>query len=178
EARIHRKPVDQVHFHEVGAVDAVVDIVGSALLLHDLDVTEVWASPVATGTGLVRSEHGMLPVPAPAVVELLGGVPIYSGGVAAELTTPTGAAILAASAGRFTELPPMPVAAPGAGRARRGRARRRLVRPGPHEEGPARHPPFGPVRPGHRRGRARAAVARDLNPRRARAARPPAADSS
>ncbi|HEX3212958.1 MAG TPA: LarC family nickel insertion protein, partial [Actinomycetota bacterium] len=64
EARIHRKPVDQVHFHEVGAVDAVVDIVGSALLLHDLEVTEVWASPVATGTGLVRGEHGVLPVPA------------------------------------------------------------------------------------------------------------------
>ena len=72
EARIHRKPVDQVHFHEVGAVDAVVDIVGSAVLLHDLGVAEVWASPVATGTGLVRSEHGMLPVPAPAVLELLG----------------------------------------------------------------------------------------------------------
>ncbi|HEV3503700.1 MAG TPA: LarC family nickel insertion protein, partial [Actinomycetes bacterium] len=97
------------------AVDAIVDIVGSALLLHDLGVTEVWASPVATGTGLHRSEHGVLPVPAPAVVELLRGVPVYSGGVAAELTTPTGAAILAASAGRFTDLPPMRVAATGYG---------------------------------------------------------------
>ena len=115
EARIHRKPVDQVHFHEVGAVDAVVDIVGSAVLLHDLGVAEVWASPVATGTGLVRTEHGMLPVPAPAVLELLGEVPIYSGGVTAELTTPTGAAILAASASRFTDLPPMRVAATGYG---------------------------------------------------------------
>jgi pyridinium-3,5-bisthiocarboxylic acid mononucleotide nickel chelatase len=115
EARIHRKPVDQVHFHEVGAVDAVVDVVGSALLLHDLGVDEVWASPVATGTGLVRGDHGVLPVPAPAVVELLREVPIYSGGVAAELTTPTGAAILAASAGRFTDLPPMRVAATGYG---------------------------------------------------------------
>jgi pyridinium-3,5-bisthiocarboxylic acid mononucleotide nickel chelatase len=115
EARIHRKPVDQVHFHEVGAVDAVVDIVGSALLLHQLGVTEVWASPVATGTGLVRSEHGVLPVPVPAVLELLQDVPIYSGGVAAELTTPTGAAILAATAGRYTDLPPMRVAATGYG---------------------------------------------------------------
>jgi pyridinium-3,5-bisthiocarboxylic acid mononucleotide nickel chelatase len=115
EARIHRKPVDQVHFHEVGAVDAVVDVVGSALLLDDLGVAEVWASPVATGTGLVRGDHGVLPVPAPAVLELLRGVPIYSGGVAAELTTPTGAAILAASAARFTELPPMRVAAVGYG---------------------------------------------------------------
>jgi uncharacterized protein (TIGR00299 family) protein len=115
EALIHRKPVDQVHFHEVGAVDAVVDVVGSALLLHDLGVTEVWASAVATGTGLVRGEHGMLPVPAPAVLELLRGVPIYSGGVTAELTTPTGAAILAATAGHFAELPPMRVAAVGYG---------------------------------------------------------------
>jgi uncharacterized protein (TIGR00299 family) protein len=115
EARVHRKPVDQVHFHEVGAVDAVVDIVGSTLLLHDLGVTEVWASPVATGTGLVRTDHGMLPVPAPAVLELLQDVPIYSGGVAAELTTPTGAAIVAASAGRFTDLPPMRVTAVGYG---------------------------------------------------------------
>jgi pyridinium-3,5-bisthiocarboxylic acid mononucleotide nickel chelatase len=115
EARIHRKPVDQVHFHEVGATDAVVDVVGSALLLDDLGVAEVWASPVATGTGMVRGEHGVLPVPAPAVLELLQGVPIYSGGVAAELTTPTGAAILAAAAGRFTELPPMRVAAVGYG---------------------------------------------------------------
>jgi uncharacterized protein (TIGR00299 family) protein len=115
EARIHRKPVDQVHFHEIGAVDAVVDVVGSALLLHDLGVTELWASPVATGTGMVRSEHGVLPVPAPAVLELLQGVPIYSGGITAELTTPTGAAILAARVGRFTELPPMRVAAVGYG---------------------------------------------------------------
>jgi pyridinium-3,5-bisthiocarboxylic acid mononucleotide nickel chelatase len=115
EARIHRKPVDQVHFHEVGAVDAVVDVVGAALLLDQLGVTEAWASPVATGTGLHRGDHGVLPVPAPAVVELLRDVPIYSGGVAAELTTPTGAAILAATASRFTDLPPMRVAATGYG---------------------------------------------------------------
>src|SRR5215211_8906064 len=113
EARVHRKPVEQVHFHEVGAVDAVVDIVGSALLLHDLGVTEVWASPVATGTGLVRSEHGVLPVPAPAVLELLQDVPIYSGGVAAELTTPTGAATRAAGAPRFPARPARGVTAAG-----------------------------------------------------------------
>ena len=87
----------------------------STLLLHELGVTELWASPVATGTGLVRGEHGMLPVPAPAVVELLQDVPIYSGGVAAELTTPTGAAILAAVAARFTDLPPMRVLTTGYG---------------------------------------------------------------
>jgi uncharacterized protein (TIGR00299 family) protein len=115
EGRVHRKPADQVHFHEVGAVDAVVDVVGVALLLHQLGVEQVWASPVATGTGMVRGEHGVLPVPAPAVLELLRGAPLYSGGVPAELTTPTGAAILAASAARFGELPPMRVAATGYG---------------------------------------------------------------
>ena len=115
EASVHRKPVDEVHFHEVGAVDAVVDVVGAALLLHDLGVTEVWASPVATGSGLQRGGHGALPVPVPAVLELLRGAPVHAGGVAAELTTPTGAAILAASATRFAELPPMRVARVGHG---------------------------------------------------------------
>jgi pyridinium-3,5-bisthiocarboxylic acid mononucleotide nickel chelatase len=115
EARVHRRPPEEVHFHEVGAVDAVVDVVGAALLLHDLGVTEVWASPVATGSGLQRGEHGVLPVPAPAVLELLRGAPVHAGGVAAELTTPTGAAILAASATRFGELPPMRVARVGHG---------------------------------------------------------------
>jgi pyridinium-3,5-bisthiocarboxylic acid mononucleotide nickel chelatase len=115
EARVHRMPADEVHFHEVGAVDAVVDVVGAALLLHDLGVTEVWASAVATGGGLQRGAHGVLPVPAPAVLELLRGAPIHAGGVAAELTTPTGAAILAASATRFEALPAMRVARVGYG---------------------------------------------------------------
>jgi uncharacterized protein (TIGR00299 family) protein len=115
EGRVHRVPPDRVHLHEVGAVDAVVDVVGAALLLDDLGVAEVWASPVATGSGLARGEHGVLPVPAPAVLELLRGAPVHAGGVAAELTTPTGAAILAASAARFAELPPMRVAATGYG---------------------------------------------------------------
>jgi pyridinium-3,5-bisthiocarboxylic acid mononucleotide nickel chelatase len=115
EARVHRTPADEVHFHEVGAVDAVVDVVGAALLLHDLGVTEVWASPVATGSGLQRGGHGVLPVPAPAVLELLRGVPVHAGGVAAELTTPTGAAILVASATRFADLPPVRMARVGYG---------------------------------------------------------------
>jgi uncharacterized protein (TIGR00299 family) protein len=115
EGRVHRVEPEQVHFHEVGAVDAVVDVVGAALLLHDLGVTEVWASAVATGTGRTRGEHGVLPVPAPAVVELLRGAPLYAGGVEAELTTPTGAAILAASARRFAELPALRLARIGYG---------------------------------------------------------------
>jgi uncharacterized protein (TIGR00299 family) protein len=115
EGHVHRKPADQIHFHEVGAIDAVVDVVGSALLLDQLGVSEVWASAVATGTGRTRSEHGVLPVPTPAVLELLRGVPIYSGGVPAELTTPTGAAILAATATRFGALPDMRVERVGYG---------------------------------------------------------------
>ena len=115
EGRVHRVAPEEIHFHEVGAVDAVVDVVGAALLLHDLGVGEVWASPVATGRGLVRSEHGVLPVPAPAVLELLRGAPLHAGGVEAELTTPTGAAILAASVSRFGELPPLRLARVGYG---------------------------------------------------------------
>ena len=115
EGRVHRVPPELVHFHEVGAVDAMVDVVGAALLLEDLAVEEVWASPVATGSGRVRGEHGVLPVPAPAVLELLRGAPLHAGGVQAELTTPTGAAILAASAGRYGEMPPLRVARVGYG---------------------------------------------------------------
>jgi len=115
EGRVHRVAPEAIQFHEVGAVDAVVDVVGAALLLHDLGVTEVWASPVATGTGLVHGEHGVLPVPAPAVLELLRGAPLHAGGVEAELTTPTGAAILAASVSRFAELPPLRLARVGYG---------------------------------------------------------------
>lgn len=115
EARVHRVPPDEVQFHEVGAVDALVDVVGTALLLHDLGVTEAWASPVATGGGRTRGAHGPLPVPAPAVLELLRGVPLHAGGVPVELTTPTGAAILAAGVARFAELPPLRVARVGYG---------------------------------------------------------------
>ncbi|HEX6678916.1 MAG TPA: nickel pincer cofactor biosynthesis protein LarC [Actinomycetes bacterium] len=115
EGRVHRVAPDQVHFHEVGAVDALVDVVGTALLLHDLGVEEAWASPVATGGGRTRGAHGPLPVPAPAVLELLRGAPLHGGGVPVELTTPTGAAILAASVATFAELPPLRVARVGYG---------------------------------------------------------------
>jgi hypothetical protein len=115
EGRVHRVPPDRVHFHEVGAIDALVDVVGTALLLHDLGVREAWASPVPTGSGRTRGAHGPLPVPAPAVLELLRGVPLHGGGVPVELTTPTGAAILAAGVTRFAELPPLRVARVGYG---------------------------------------------------------------
>src|SRR5438067_6871216 len=87
EARVHRKEVDLVTFHEVGAIDSIVDIAGTALGLSMLGVERVFASPVPTGFGMMRTEHGALPIPGPAVVELLRGVPVYSRGVPAELVT-------------------------------------------------------------------------------------------
>ncbi|MBC8544767.1 nickel pincer cofactor biosynthesis protein LarC [Bianquea renquensis] len=107
EAKIHGKPVEQVHFHEVGAVDSIVDIVGCAICIDLLGVDEIYASPVHTGTGFVQCQHGWLPVPAPATLELLKGKPIYSKGIEHELVTPTGAAILVTLAADFGPVPDM-----------------------------------------------------------------------
>ena len=115
EGRLHRRPASQVHFHEVGGVDAIIDVVGTCAALEVLGVDTVWSSAVATGTGMVRSAHGMLPVPAPAVVELLRGAPTYGRDVPYELTTPTGAAILAATVSGWGPLPAMQVDAAGFG---------------------------------------------------------------
>src|SRR4051794_11502284 len=115
EGRLHRRPPEQVHFHEVGALDAIIDIVGTAAALEVLDVDEVHASPVANGMGMTRSAHGVLPVPAPAVVELLQGAPTYGVDLSVELTTPTGAALLAANAIGWGPMPPMEVRAVGFG---------------------------------------------------------------
>jgi uncharacterized protein (TIGR00299 family) protein len=120
EAMVHRKDLDQVTFHEVGAVDSIVDIVGTALALASLKVDRVFASAVPTGMGMVKTEHGLLPIPAPAVLELLRGAPMYSRNVSVELVTPTGAAILASLVEGFGELPNMRVehVGYGAGSAR------------------------------------------------------------
>lgn len=117
EGALHRRPPEQVHFHEVGGIDALVDVVGTCAALEVLDVGEVWASAVATGTGMVRSAHGLLPNPAPAVVRLLASVRAPTRGldVGVELTTPTGAALLAAIACGFGPLPAMNVTATGFG---------------------------------------------------------------
>jgi uncharacterized protein (TIGR00299 family) protein len=115
EGRLHRRPPAQVHFHEVGGVDAIVDVVGTCAALEVLDVDRVYASAVATGTGMVRSAHGALPNPPPAVVELLRGAPTYGREVSVELTTPTGAALLAALVSGWGPMPPMIVAATGFG---------------------------------------------------------------
>jgi pyridinium-3,5-bisthiocarboxylic acid mononucleotide nickel chelatase len=115
EARVHRREIEQVTFHEVGAVDSIVDITGTALGLTMLGIERVFSSAVPTGMGLVKTDHGMMPIPAPAVVELLRGAPVYSRGVPMELVTPTGAAILAATVEGYGDLPPIRLDASGYG---------------------------------------------------------------
>ncbi|WPC43683.1 nickel pincer cofactor biosynthesis protein LarC [Clostridium sp. JS66] len=102
EAKVHGKDIYEVHFHEVGAIDSIVDIVGAAVCLDYLKVDKIIASPVQVGGGFVKCAHGLMPVPAPATVEILKNVPINVGIVQFETTTPTGAAILAANACEFT----------------------------------------------------------------------------
>ncbi|MBP1736304.1 MAG: hypothetical protein H6Q60_185 [Oscillospiraceae bacterium] len=107
ESRAHGKPVEQIHFHEVGTMDAVADITGVCWLMHELAPERVLASPVHVGSGQVRCAHGILPVPAPAAAYLLQGIPIYGGAVRGELCTPTGAALLKYFVSDFGPLPEM-----------------------------------------------------------------------
>ena len=115
ESELHRRELAQVHFHEVGGIDAIVDVVGVAAALEVLGVDEIASSPVATGMGMVRTAHGLLPNPAPAVVNLLEGAPTYGIDVGVELTTPTGAGILAALATSWGPLPAMTITSSGFG---------------------------------------------------------------
>lgn len=115
EARIHGVPIEKVHFHEVGAVDSIADIAGACIAFDLLGVEEIHCSAINTGSGTVQTEHGILPVPAPATAALLEGKPIYARGPALELTTPTGAAIVATLAKSYGTLPAMRVNAIGYG---------------------------------------------------------------
>jgi uncharacterized protein (TIGR00299 family) protein len=115
EARVHGVPMEKVHFHEVGAVDSIADIVGACLALELLDIGEVRSSPLNLGSGTVTADHGVLPVPAPATAILVQGRPVYSRGPEVELTTPTGAAIVAALAVESGVMPPMRIQAAGYG---------------------------------------------------------------
>lgn len=107
ESKVHGRPVDQIHFHEVGTLDALADVVGVCLLMHLLAPDRVYASSVHVGCGQVKCAHGILPVPAPATALLLAGVPIYGGAIQGELCTPTGAALLTHFVTKFGELPAM-----------------------------------------------------------------------
>jgi pyridinium-3,5-bisthiocarboxylic acid mononucleotide nickel chelatase len=115
EAKIHSTDVESVHFHEVGALDAMVDIVCASMGVEALGIDEIVCSPLNVGGGTVKCAHGTLPVPAPATVELLKGVPVYSSGVQVELVTPTGAAIVKILAKRFAAFPEMKIAKVGYG---------------------------------------------------------------
>jgi uncharacterized protein (TIGR00299 family) protein len=109
EAKAHNKPVNSIHFHEVGEIDAICDIVGCCLLIELLSVENIIVSPICLGNGFVQCAHGLLPVPAPATCNILTGVPVYSGTIQGELCTPTGAAILKYFANRFENMPIMTI---------------------------------------------------------------------
>jgi hypothetical protein len=115
EAKIHNSDIEKVTFHEVGAVDAMVDIICAAVGTEALAVDEIVCSPLNVGGGTVKCAHGVLPVPVPATVELLQGAPVYSSGIQVELVTPTGAAIVKTLAKRFAQFPAMTIEKSGYG---------------------------------------------------------------
>ncbi|MFY0781522.1 LarC family nickel insertion protein [Peribacillus simplex] len=115
EGHIHGLPLEKVHFHEVGAVDSIIDIIGAAILINQLGIESVQSSAIPTGSGHIHIDHGIYPVPAPATLEILKGVPIAANDIRSELTTPTGAAISAVLAETFGSLPAMTVESIGYG---------------------------------------------------------------
>ncbi|NLH46185.1 MAG: nickel pincer cofactor biosynthesis protein LarC [Acholeplasmataceae bacterium] len=105
EAHVHGKPIDEVHFHEVGAIDTIIDIVGSIIALEYLQIEKVYVSRIQTGCGFVQCAHGLMPIPAPATAEILKNIPYYHGNIEKELVTPTGAALMAVLAEPVTDFP-------------------------------------------------------------------------
>ena len=128
ESHVHGVPVEQIHFHEVGTMDAIADVTAVCLLLHRLAPDKIIVSPVHVGDGQVRCAHGILPVPAPATAYLLRGIPIYGGSIAGELCTPTGAALIKHFATEFGEMPVMTVSAIGYGMGKKEFPRANCVR--------------------------------------------------
>jgi uncharacterized protein (TIGR00299 family) protein len=109
EAKIHGKSMQEVHFHELGGLDTIIDVVGAVAGMKYLGIEKVYSSPLPLGKGFVECSHGTLPVPAPATLELLKGVPVYGSNIEAELVTPTGAAIITTLAENFGQMPPMKI---------------------------------------------------------------------
>ena len=128
ESHVHGVPVEQIHFHEVGTMDAIADVTAVCLLLHRLAPDKIVVSPVHVGSGQVRCAHGILPVPAPATAYLLRGIPIYGGSIDGELCTPTGAALLKHFATEFGQMPVMKVQAIGYGMGKKDFPRANCVR--------------------------------------------------
>ncbi|HOJ63010.1 MAG TPA: nickel pincer cofactor biosynthesis protein LarC [Spirochaetota bacterium] len=104
EAKVHKKNIEEIHFHEVGAIDSIIDIVSTAILIDKLNINNVYSSAIPLGNGFIETQHGILPVPAPATAEILKGLPVYSTDIEGELTTPTGAAIVKYLTKEFREL--------------------------------------------------------------------------
>jgi len=115
EAYIHNTDIESIHFHEIGAIDSIIDICGAAVCFHELGITQIISSPLNTGCGNVNTSHGILPVPAPATAEILKGIPVYAGNISAELTTPTGAAIIKHYCKNFSNLPDLKIESIGYG---------------------------------------------------------------
>ena len=128
ESHVHGVPVEQIHFHEVGTMDAIADVTAVCLLLHRLAPDKIVVSPVHVGSGQVRCAHGILPVPAPATAYLLRGIPIYGGEIQGELCTPTGAALVKHFATEFGDMPVMKVHSIGYGMGRKDFPRANCVR--------------------------------------------------
>lgn len=128
EAKVHHSSVEKVHFHEVGAVDSIVDIVGSVLAIEMLEIEEVLFSPLPTGKGFTTCQHGIIPLPAPAVVELLKGYTVYDPGVQGELVTPTGAALVTTLGKQSPGIPEMNIISVGYGAGKKRYSRPNLLR--------------------------------------------------
>lgn len=130
EARVHKTTPDQVHFHEIGAVDAIVDVVGTVLGLQLLGVEVVYVSPLPLGSGFIRCQHGIIPAPAPATLEILSGVnlPVSDAGIKMETVTPTGAALMATLSEGRVGLPTMTIERVGYGAGKREYERPNLLR--------------------------------------------------
>ena len=128
EARVHRTSVDKIHFHEVGAVDAIIDIVGACLALEDLGIKKIYCSPLNLGHGQVKCQHGTLPVPAPATAQLLKKAAVYQNELSGELVTPTGAAIITHFSDSFGPMPKMILGSVGNGAGTRELAQPNLLR--------------------------------------------------
>lgn len=115
ESRVHGRPIENIHFHEIGSLDALADILGVSMLIHELAPVKIVCSPINVGSGTVKCAHGILPVPTPATELILRGVPVYGGSIRGELCTPTGAALLKHFSTGFGEIPLMSVSAAGYG---------------------------------------------------------------
>ncbi len=115
EAKIHGSTPENVHFHEVGAIDSIIDILSVSLLVNKLKIEKVFSRSVPLGSGTANTMHGQIPVPAPATLEILKGVPVFGGGMDFEATTPTGAAIIKALVNEFTDIPQMVIKSTGNG---------------------------------------------------------------